>query len=350
MDWGLGHATRCIPIIEYLLQKNAQVILAGNGNSLSFLIDYFPQLRHYTLADYNIHYSPNRNAALQSLLQLPKIRQAIQQEHQQVADIVQQENINIILSDNRYGVYNKNCINIFMCHQIALQAPKPFGMMNALFLKMHLQFIKQFNYLFIPDIATVNNLSGILSHDIDFPIPHFYIGWMSRFMLSNNSAIVVSKQYDIVVLLSGVEPLRTNFEQSIIEQLKQLDKRCLIIRGLKQDTKLKSLTPTIDAIDYVHQDALYHYLNTTEIIICRSGYSTVMDLALLGKKAIYVPTPGQTEQEYLAKRLSDLKMGIVQEQNQLQIKIAIQKLEQLNEYLPYSSNFDLLDDAISVII
>lgn len=328
LDWGLGHATRCMPIIDVLLEKRHEVILAGNGHSLLMMQQQYPDLKSYELPAYNIRYSGKRNAAWQILFQTRKIYKTIKQENISLKEIVEKENIQIIISDNRYGIYHPKCRNIFISHQIAIQAPKTFRFTEPFLLKQILKLISKFDELWIPDVADeCHNLSGELSHRIKFPIPVKYIGILSRFQKNIPISVIDDRRFNIVAIISGVEPSRSLFEEQLLKELEKTEGECLLICGKVEQEKRKTIHNNITIINYLQGDELVYYLRQAEIVICRSGYSTIMDLLALEKKAILIPTPGQTEQEYLAKNLAAQNIVVYQKQSDINLKEAIDAIK-----------------------
>jgi uncharacterized protein (TIGR00661 family) len=346
LDWGLGHATRCMPLINLLLKENHRVIIAGNGDSFFLLKEQYPELTFYELPGYNITYETGKNASVQTLLQTPKVLKTIKEENKAVETIIANEKIDLIISDNRYGVRNKKVKSIFICHQIALQAPKAMRFMNAVFLKLHLRQIHKFDALWIPDEENENNLSGILSHDIAFEMPANYIGIQSRF-----SDFIKTKSYidemdiEILVVLTGPEPQRTFSEQELHNKLKYIGKKILIIQG-KTAVQTIAINENITTISYLNTNDLFTALQKAKTIICRSGYSTVMDLAVLGKKAIFIPASGQTEQEYLSKTLENKGFSVECLQDNLNIEIALEKLKLIKGFPIYKTSEEKLESEL----
>lgn len=329
LDWGLGHATRCIPLIDLLLQKNYRVIIAGNGDSLVLLKKNYPRLRFYELPAYNIRYEAGRNASVQGLLQTPKILKAIKAENKKIAAIAENEKIDLIISDNRYGVRHENIKSIFICHQIALQVPAPFQFMNPLFLKLHLLQIHKFDTLWIPDEKGEHNLSGELAHNIDFKIPSAYIGIQSRFSnYVKTPSSIDDLNFDVLIVLSGVEPQRSFLEHELKKQFQHRNEKVFLVKGKTEKYSL-SEENNITVVSYLNTNDLFTALQKASVIICRSGYSSIMDLAVLGKSAILIPAEGQTEQEYLAKTLSKKGFAIECKQDNLDIENALKKLRKI---------------------
>ena len=346
LDWGLGHATRCMPIINLLLEKKHRIIIAGNGDSFYLLKEQYPALTFYELPGYNITYATGKNAAFYALLQTPKIIKTINKEHEVIKQIVAIEKVDLLISDNRYGVWHHKVKSIIICHQIALQAPNVFKWTNSFFLAMHLKRLQKFDTLWIPDEPDENNLSGNLSHQISFGMPYAYIGIQSRFNhYLPQPSFVQAIPFSILVVLSGPEPQRTYLEKKLIEQLSSIKAEVLLVQG-KTATFLQTTQNNITVVSYLSANDMYCALQKATVIICRSGYSTIMDLAVLGKKAILIPTQGQTEQEYLAKKLHKKEMAIACYQDNFDIQTAIQNLAKIKGFSKYTVNTEKLEAEI----
>ena len=350
LDWGLGHATRCMPLIDLLLQKNHRVLIAGNGDSFFLLKEQYPNLTFYELPGYNISYAVGKNAAFHALLQTPKILKTIREENKAIAAIAQNENIDLIISDNRYGVRHENIKSIFICHQIALQAPNALRFMNPFFLNLHLRQIHKFDAIWIPDEENKHNLSGKLSHGISFKIPHTYIGIQSRFLnFVKTISFIDEVDFDILVVLSGPEPQRSFLENELKKKLNNRSKKVLFVQG-KTENFTKSTENNITTVSYLNTNDLFTALQKAQTIICRSGYSTIMDLAVLGKKAILIPAEGQTEQEYLAETLAQKKYAVLCKQNTLNIEEALKELYFIDGFVKYKTNSEVLENALQKLL
>lgn len=350
LDWGLGHATRCMPLIDLCVQKKQRVLIAGNGDSFLLLKENYPDLTFYELPAYNIKYDVGKNAAVQGLLQTPKILRTIQQENNVIKDIATKEKIDLIISDNRYGVRHSDIKSIFICHQIALQVPAPFQFMNPIFLRWHLMQIHKFDALWIPDEENENNLSGKLSHHIDFKIPHAYIGIQSRFSnYVKTPSFIDDLRFDILVVLSGVEPQRSFLENELKRTLKNNGKKILLVQGKTAAFNL-SEENNITTISYLNTNDLFAALQKAQAIICRSGYSTIMDLAVLGKKAIFIPVEGQTEQEYLARTLAEKKFAVECKQSKLNIEASLKVLEHSKGFTLHKISKEKLEREVNRLL
>ena len=298
LDWGLGHATRCIPIIKGLLSHGYEVFLAGEGAQSILLKAEFPQLTLIPLKGYRVSYSNHkRGMALKLLWQLPKIWRAIQFENRWLHKQVALHHFNIIISDNRYGLHHPSVKSIFITHQLTIKAP--FRVAEKWLQHIQYRLIRSFNTCWVPDIPGLNNAAGILSHPAILPpVPVAYIGWLSRFEPKKLPVI-----YRYCIVLSGPEPQRNQLENKLLTQLTGITDSVLFIRGLPGAANLPATPPNIICKNHLPQEALEMALLQSEWIISRTGYTTVMEILCLQKKAILIPTPGQTEQEYLAERL-----------------------------------------------
>lgn len=318
LDWGLGHATRCIPVTRELIKNGARVIIASDGAQLSLLRSEFPDLEFIKFSGYKIKYSNVLPVAVKIILSLPGILKNIRSEHKKLKELIELHKIDIVISDNRYGLWNKNAHSIIITHQLKIIAPTLLKPFSCILHNMARRQLLRFNECWIPDYAGEPNLSGKLSHGKYLPSNSRYIGLLSRFD-SDYAQKEPAKSYKIVALLSGPEPQRTIFENIIIAQLPEIGEPCLIIRGLPGNNGISNHSSLIDVADHLQTDELAQILRNKPLVICRSGYSTLMDIAFTGNKAILVPTPGQTEQEYLAKKLSGEDIFYTTTQNRLNL-------------------------------
>lgn len=348
LNWGLGHATRCIPVINELITQGAEVSIGSDGNALSLLKKEFPQLTFLELPSYNISYGSGDNMVFKMLSNYPKIRKAIALEHEALKDIQNKNHFDVIISDNRYGMWHEDTHNIFITHQINIQVPKHLKWLQPLLLNYNLKQISNFNECWIPDAEGDENLSGDLSHNCKLPASSYYIGSLSRFFKEqgarskeqiDNSPNTITHWPEpdeanlrmpvspgpLLIILSGPEPQRSAFEKMIIDQVKTVSVKTLIVQGLTEKNEDQQLSENVRMISYLTSAHLFEKIKEAEIIISRSGYSTIMDLAACEKKAILVPTPGQTEQEYLSERFLKKNIFYSAMQNDLDLKGALIK-------------------------
>lgn len=311
LDWGLGHATRCVPIIKELSANN-KVIIGTSALNRSFFDNYFPQLQKINLPSYNIRYSKNLPVWLKILLQWPKINAVINEEKKILEQIIVEHKIDLVISDNRFGLHNKNVESIFITHQLNVQSPLFLGLAN----KKNKEYIHQFNKVWVPDHKNENKrLSGQLSNSEDIKIPVEYIGPKSALneIEINSSG---EEKCDLLILLSGVEPQRSVLENKLLEKFKNSSKKIILVRG--SNNEFNGVNKNIHVFNFAFDGELKKLILGAETVICRSGYSTLMDLYLLNKKKIIlIPTPGQTEQEYLAEYWKEKFGALTFSQNNL---------------------------------
>lgn len=320
LNWGLGHATRCIPIIEELQKHPVKIILASEGRSYLLLKKAFPDLLIDKLPAYNIRYdSPNMVWNIGK--QLPKIARAVYREHKQVARLVQKHNIDIIISDNRYGCFANFTTNIFITHQLNIKTP--WRWLDRIVHFFNKKALKRFDQIWIPDVLPPKNLAGELSIPRRwFPIAAKYLGILSRMKPLN-----LPQKYDAILLLSGPEPQRTFLEKKLIEQAQQLPLQFLMVKGKPELNKHYFIGENIEVFDFLDAEALNRAIASSGLVVSRSGYSTLMDLVYLEKKALLIPTPGQTEQEYLAEYLMEQAIFYYQKQKDLDLKAGIEQAQ-----------------------
>jgi UDP-N-acetylglucosamine transferase subunit ALG13 len=329
LNWGLGHATRCIPVINELLKHKVKVIVAADGQALSLLKKELIGVEFLPLAGYNIRYSRHKFLLpFVLLMQVPKLMMAIYKENQWLKRFVKKNNINFIIADNRLGFYHKTICSIYITHQLKIKTGNQLS--EWILQKIHYFFIDKFNFCWVPDAESKNNLAGDLAHPTSMPnIPIAYLGSLSRFVKTPQPIL-----YDCLLLLSGPEPQRTVLENIFLQQLKNYDGKFLMVRGLPNNEK--QLTTTFangKLVNYLNTPNLNVAMLQAKIIVCRSGYTTIMDLCKLEKKAILIPTPGQTEQEYLANYLQQEKYFFSTTQQNFNLQTAILSEQKFN-YLP----------------
>ncbi|WP_395053773.1 glycosyltransferase [Flavobacterium sp.] len=327
LNWGLGHATRCIPIINALLDNGFNPILASDGTALTLLKKEFPNLLTLELPSYNVEYAKKAsNFKWKIIKNSPKTINAILQEKKIIKSWIKEYNLLGIISDNRLGVHSKKVPSVFITHQLTVLS----GRTTYISSKVHQFFIKKFNECWVPDYKDVPNLTGKLGHLKDSNLNLKYIGILSR--LEKQQLPLV---YDLMILLSGPEPQRTLLEEKLIIELENYNQKVVFIKGKIEAQQIVNVEKNITFYNYMQTKELEKTINESEIVLCRSGYTTIMDLAKLEKKAFFIPTPGQFEQEYLAKRLK--KQGLVPTAKQDKFK-----LENLNE-IPFYKGLNNLE-------
>lgn len=297
LNWGLGHASRCIPIINALISENFTPIIASDGIALQFLKKEFSTLETITLPSYNIKY--RKNLKLSLILQFPQILKAVKEE-QKIIDTFIKENTNVsgIISDNRFGLRSKKIPSVYITHQINVLA----GFASFFASKIHQNIITKFNECWIPDTKN-QQFSGKLSIS-NKNLNQKFIGVLSRFKKQD-----LEQNIDVLVVLSGPEPNRTRLEKKLISLFKNDTRKIVFVLGKLAQTQKKWTTNNCTFYNFVLSEKLETLINSSKIVICRSGYSSIMDLAVLAKKVFFIPTKNQPEQEYLASYLEKNKIA-----------------------------------------
>ena len=316
LDWGLGHASRCVPIAKALEKEGYEVVFAASGRPLELLIQEFPKNDFIKLEGYNISYPKNGQMALSMLSQLFKIWKSIRQEHKQLQQIIDDYNIDGVISDNRYGLYSKKVPCVFVTHQLQIQSP----IFSESLQKIIFKYIQKFDECWVPDSDT-HQLSGQLSKANNSPFKCQYIGALSRF-----ESLEKTEELDVLAIVSGPEPQRSMFEELLRKQLIASKFKAVLVLGKTEENKEEEIG-NLKVISHLNAKSLNQQMVNANVVISRSGYSTVMDIAKLHKKAIFVPTPGQTEQLYLAKYFYDKNRAFAMHQKELDIQHALQKVE-----------------------
>lgn len=321
VDWGLGHTTRCIPIIRELVFLGCDVYIVADKKVDSLLKNEFPQAVILRYKGYEIKYSRHKRFFnLKLISQVPAVIFRIWKEKRWLNKTVKTYFIDAVISDNRFGMYHKNIPSVYITHQLYIKTGNRFT--ESVAQKIHYYFIKKYTWCWVPD-QEKNGLAGELSHPKKLPSHLTYLGVLSRFTSIPSS----NEIYDLVIILSGPEPQRTIFEKNILEQIREIDGNIILIRGLPgQKTKPENFKHvTIE--NHLPANEMNIILAKSKLVLCRSGYTSVMDLSLLRKKAILVPTPGQTEQEYLAKYLLEKQYFYSAQQENFSLKKAIENVQ-----------------------
>jgi uncharacterized protein (TIGR00661 family) len=340
LDWGLGHATRCIPIIQALLENNCKVYIAAENATRSLLENEFPQCNFLPIKGYRIRYSRQKFLLpIKMAVQLPRILLRSFQEHRWLKKAVNQFSIDAVIADNRFGLFHSTIPSVYITHQLLIKTGNRFS--EKILQKIHRWIIKKYTHCWVPDFEGNENIAGELSHPIKSPSNVQYVGCLSRFSFN----LPPTKKYDLLLLLSGPEPQRTIFEKLLLSQLKNFDGKVMLVRGLPQiDEEQKNKDQIFKASSLLtienHLTAaqLNEVILQSELVIARSGYTTIMDLIKIRKKAILVPTPGQTEQEYLAEYLMKKKYFYSVTQHDFVLSDSLKLAADFNFVLP---NFEM---------
>ena len=281
------------------------MVIAAEKAAKSLLQLEFQQLTFIPLKGYRISYSKKGNRLpLKMISQIPRLLLAVYQEHQWIKKVVKRYSIDAIISDNRFGLYHAGIPSVYITHQLLIKTGH--HSLEKIAQKIHFWFIRKYTNCWVPDFEGKDNIAGELSHPSRYPSNVRYLGALSRFEKKEQPR----KKYDLLVLLSGPEPQRSVFEAILLPQLQAYHQSILLVRGLPGTDEKEgnvwlpgSGNPQLIVTNHLSAGELNDAIQQAELVVTRSGYTTVMDLVKLKKKAVLVPTPGQTEQEYLAWHL-----------------------------------------------
>jgi len=291
LNWGLGHATRCVPIIKELQKSNFTPVIASDGTALQFLIKEFPSLEFFELPSYKISYGRNLKWSL--IRKIPTIVRAVHKERLLIQKYIHQNpNVVGIISDNRFGCYYTKIPSVYITHQLNVLS----GFLTPVTSFFHRRVIRKYNECWIPDEEN-SVYSGKLSRSSK-NLNQKYIGVLSRFKKQE-----LPQDIDVLILLSGPEPNRTQLEIKLTSIFKTSSKKVYLIQGVVEKIQKTTKENQLTIVNFMLTKQLEHTLNLSKMVICRAGYSSVLDLVSLRKKALLIPTKFQNEQEYLAKYL-----------------------------------------------
>lgn len=339
LNWGLGHAGRCVPIIRELLEKQCYVILCGNGESLDLLQREFPDLPTERLPDFQIYYARNAWLTQISIMaQTPVFMHRIRYDAHVTAQIVEKYRPHVLISDNRYGFWHPDVYSILITHQLRPQLPVYLKFLSNPFYAIIDRWMSRFNEIWIPDVKGNPNLSGKLSHVCVFNEKIRYIGILSRFHLSQSNQ---NTAQTIVALASGPEPARSQFIKLAFHIAHHSSFPMILVVPPSVNLQPSIRQAFADIIQTSNTTVLQQILEQAMCILCRSAYTTMMDLVRLNKKALLLPTPGQTEQLYLAKHNAKYHLFEILDKPE-KFNEAMQKLLQKQQ----SNDFIRNDDAM----
>jgi uncharacterized protein (TIGR00661 family) len=342
LDWGLGHASRLIPVIA-LAKQQGEVFLGVDERTAAYYKEFFPDIIQIPLKGYRIRYA-EKNFYTQLVMQIPRIKLAIFREHFHLKRIVNAYSIDVVISDSRFGLHNKKTRNYIISHQLNILYPKKIRVLGKLLSLVNRFLINQFTACLIPD--TYNHLfAGQLSINPGIRNQHF-IGLLSRFSLLNKRPLSLQK-FQFVFVLSGPEPQRSILENIFAEQLLNTQYTALIISGQPEKFNSEQLSPNILKVPHLEPEEFAEALLNADIVFSRSGYSSVMDYAFLGlKKVVLIPTPMQTEQEYLARKYLEERICYSCQQKNFSL---VQSIEKTNDFYGFEHHKRNAMESISTL-
>jgi predicted glycosyltransferase len=338
LDWGLGHSTRCVPIIRRLVELGATPIIGADAGPLALLRKEFPELEHVRIPGVNIRYAAGRSQLWSMARQFPAMVRSVQSEKALFERIRHPLRLDAVISDQRFGIRSAELPSILVTHQVFPFTPIAQGALRA----VNLRHIARFNKCWIMDEATAPGLAGELSHGPRMPGNARYIGTLSRMLPDGPQP---KDPFRIVAVFSGPEPQRTMLEQLLTDRLPHIPGDHLMVLGQPGDR------PTVrhcnvTKVPHMGADELTMHLRSAGMIVSRSGYTTLMDLVALGRTALIIPTPGQAEQEYLGELHTRTGRFVVQRQDELDLEGALHHMDQGLVSRPRHKQ-PLLDEALT---
>lgn len=322
LNWGLGHASRSLPLIKNYLNNGHDVIAASDGEALVMLRRELPEQKVLQLPGYGIHYS-SKYMPFNMLRYGPGMLKAMKMENELTAAIAKREKLDCIVSDNRYGCYHPGIPSALVTHQLQVFTGQK---LLDIYIRRQIRgWCRKFSEIWIPDQPPPNNITGDLSGVDTSPVPKFYLGTISELTCKP-----ADNTYDAIAVISGPEPQRTLFEELVIKQLSAINGKYAVVCGRPGSDETIHEEKNLTVIPYMTRSQLSGLLDKTEVVIARSGYTTLMDLANTGHKAILCPTPGQYEQIYLADRLATLGQCIYKRQENINLSQALQDVKKVS--------------------
>jgi hypothetical protein len=306
LEWGLGHAARMIPVARKLQEMNNNVIIGSGEEHLSLFRNELPGLAYIRFSGFKPGYSRFLPQYISLLLKLPLLLFHIIVEHYRLKRILQEYAIDIVISDNRFGLWNRKVTSVYVTHMPLIPFPKHMKFLEPIGVLLHRIIIKKYSLCFIPDLPGDLNLTGRLSHGIKLPDNVRYIGILSKFITFNQANEENPAEFHHnTVILSGPEPQREMLKQRLVTVLKEKEPPTVILEGKPCNSDEVHTDGNITFCNHLPAFRMKEMIQGSDSVITRSGYTTIMELVSLNCTALIIPTPGQTEQEYLAEYLSE---------------------------------------------
>lgn len=341
LDWGLGHATRSVPVIRELQSQGADVLIASSGPAGELLKQEFPELSYHELPGYRPEYPRSGSMILAMARQLPRFRRVIRQEHKEVETLVKGLGVNVVLSDNRFGCYSSHVPSVFVTHQVRIRLPGRWKFLEAMVNAWQRQYMSCYTSVWVPDVPGVE----LTAHFMSSSVPVIYLGWLSRFGQSGPS----SQRRSVVAMVSGPEPQRSVFAERLRGQLAASGEKSLLVLGLPGEMD-RRVEGNLEIVNHLPAGELEAALRSADLVIGRSGYSTIMDMIALGRKAAFVPTPQQPEQIHLARMLNETGIAFCQDQENFTVETLRQGAARSKGMGVFAMNDTLLKSAVQKLL
>ncbi|MCS6916751.1 MAG: glycosyltransferase [Chitinophagales bacterium] len=324
LNWGLGHATRMTAVARMLEELGASVTVAASGSARRVMEKELPRLRYVSFSDFEMKYYRGLPAVVSVLGQLMGWFRALHRDRRYFLQLLEKESFDLVISDNHFGCHTTKCPSIIVTHQLRILLPWYLMPFRPLVVWINQRMINRFSECWVPDSSASGGLSGRLSHQVRLRIPLHYAGPLSRLQLCMDT----NKKWHALLLLSGPEPMRTLFEQQLVKQSRQVAGRLLLVRGTRGTAdEIRKESENLYVADFLSTRKLQEELCASRMVVCRSGYSTLMDLQRCNIPAVLIATPGQPEQVYLARRLRQMGICHAVPQKRLNLKKALTEAE-----------------------
>lgn len=324
-----------IPLAEKLRGLNHNIIFGAGEEHIAFLKTELPEFTYIYFPGFRPAYSRFLPQYFRLLPEIPALIYHIISEHYRLKQIIREHHIDVVISDNRFGLWNKNIRTVYITHQPRISFPHCFSFLEFTGVFFHRKIIKKYDFCLIPDLPGEINLTGRLSHGIRLPGNTRFIGILSRFSgLTSSDETPSPETGQITIILSGPEPQRSILEEKLTGILKKTDRPAVILGGKPGRQTGMTSAGKITLYDHADRELMKEIISVSGVIIARAGYTTIMELVSLGRSALLIPTPGQTEQEYLSRYLSGLGWFSAISQ------------KELNESVPFPPSKKKLNDEI----
>ena len=325
-DWGLGHATRDIPLITELL-KNNEVHILSTGRALKLAQGYFgSKCTYYDIPSIYVPYTKTPFFKTKFAISVPLMVRTLRKARRKSKKIIDQ-GFDKVISDCRYDVYDRKDNSYLINHQLRFSTPIGTERFVERWLALRM---RKYKYVIVPDFDQPN-LSGRLAHNLRYQNRDRikYIGILSHVRKKD-----VTENIDYFISISGPEPQRSIFYKRIMAQVDQLDGN-VVIAGGNPDNIDTSSRENLIIYSFLNSKQQEDVMNRSRFIISRPGYTTVMELAELNKKSVlFLPTPGQSEQEYLADYYEEQKYFHHVSQYRLKLIEAIESSKEFRGFTP----------------
>ena len=305
LEWGLGHAGRMVPVARELLTMGNNVFIGSGKNITEFFRKELPELSYIHFPGFRMKYSAWLPQYAVIFFRTPLFVFSVIKEHFRLKRIIRNYDIDIVISDSRIGLWNRDIPTAVVTHMIRIPHPRGLQFLEKIALEIARRIIRKFDLCLIPDLPGEVNISGKLSHHLPLPANARYSGLLSRFEKPDTTLVGTIKKYFCAVILSGPEPQKSILREKMEKILNASDKSSVILEGSPSGELRRSEEGKITYINHLPAKDFGKIILESENIVTRSGYTTLMELISLRRSALLIPTPGQPEQEYLAEYLAN---------------------------------------------